>query len=70
MSVLNILGWFLIGIEEIFPMQSSRFTKSLCFGRNWKKVYFYTKIELNPIDSNKLFSMKSSEFEIFHSIKC
>ena len=29
---------FLIDLKEIFPMQSSEFTKSLYFGSNWKKI--------------------------------
>ena len=36
-SVSNKLELFLIGIDEIFPMQSSEFTKSLFVGSNLKK---------------------------------
>ena len=44
MCVSNTLRLFLIDIDEIFPVQSSEFTKSLYFGshlkkKNWNKLF-------------------------------
>ena len=77
------LGFLLIDLKEIYPMQSSEFTKSLCFGSNPKKLIFQLKIYfyicknifgtfffLALIDLRliEIFPIKPSEFGIPHSI--
>ena len=35
----------------------------------YEKIYFEIEIRLSLLDIKKIFSMKQSEFEIFHSVE-
>ena len=58
------LRLFQIDINEIFPIQSSEFAKSL-----WFEKKTATKIKIKLFFSPKNRFLKISEFKIFHSVE-
>ena len=57
-SVLNMLRFFLIYIDEILPVQSSEFIKPLCFGSHLKKK----KLQKIPFRPKNRFENKCFEY--------